>query len=95
MAIFSKYFRQQCVGKRCADFTHPGVTCEHFAFTTFRDGWYGGSQYYLPSIVIPALLKIDQWSVPFWSKVLRDYVKSIMFGASMMIFVGYGSFCLI
>lgn len=93
MALFSKYYYEQSVGKLCSDYTHPGITCEHFAFTTFRDGWIGGSQYYLPSIVIPALMKWDKWSVPFWSQVFKDYVKSIMFGASMMIFVGYGSFC--
>ena len=93
MSVFSKYFAQQLKGKVCADFTHPGVTCEHFAFTTFRDASIGGSQYYLPIIIIPALIKWDKWNVAFWKQVLQDYAKMILCGASMMIFVGYGSFC--
>lgn len=94
MANFSKYFYEANKGKTCSDWTHPGITCEHFAFTTFRDGWLGGSQYYLPSIVLPAMFKWDKWSKAFWAKILKDYITSIMFGASVNIFVAFGSFCM-
>ncbi|XP_055687478.1 uncharacterized protein LOC129792437 [Lutzomyia longipalpis] len=93
MAEFSKYFYERMGEKSCSFFTHPGVTCEHFAFTTFIDGIIGGLQYYFPVIILPCLHKFDRWSWEFWIKILREYGQSVMAGSCFMIFFAFGCFC--
>ncbi|GAB0097663.1 hypothetical protein DMENIID0001_133280 [Sergentomyia squamirostris] len=93
MATFSKYFYESVGPKTCEFFTHPGVTCQHFSFTTFFDGIIGGLQYYFPIIILPALQKYDRWSWEFWRKVLREYAQAIMAGSCFMIFFAFGCFC--